>query len=97
MKLLEVLRRDVKPVSEEQVILRLQAFDWRYEFADDFRRISAGQREMQVIENIVYQLWKINPARAVQIWNEHCPYVHEDKSRTPSFIYRLQSQDENVA
>lgn len=96
MLVLEVLCKEVKPVSEQEVIKRLSAFDWGYEFADDFRRISNGQRELQIIENIVYQLWKINPDKAVQLWNEFCPYVCEDKMTTPSFIFKLQWQDQNA-
>ena len=96
MKVFEVLRNDVQPVTEEQVIARLKAFDWRYEFSDDFRRLAHGQREMEILENLVYRLWKQNPENAVHIWNEHCPYVPEDRDVTPSFIFRLQSQDENA-
>ena len=42
-------------------------------------------------------VWKQNPENAVRIWNEHCPYVSEDRNTTPSFIFSLQYQDEIAA
>lgn len=95
MKVFEVLRSDVTPVTEEQIINRLKGLDWRYEFSDDFRRIARGQREVEIVENMVYQLWKTKPDRAVQIWNENCPFVPEDKTVVPTFIFRLQAQEED--
>lgn len=95
MKVFEVLRSDVSPVTEDQVIARLKNVDWRYEFSDDFRRISRGQRDMELVENLVYHLWKIKPERAVQIWNENCPFVPVDKTTVPTFILRLQTQEED--
>ena len=97
MKVFEILRNDVPPMTEEQVIARLKAFDWSYEFSDDFRRQAHGRREMEILENLVYRLWKQNPENAVRIWNEHCPYVSEDRNTTPSFIFSLQYQDEIAA
>lgn len=94
MKVSEVLQDEVVPVTEEQVVARLKTADWRYEFSDDFRRISSGQREMQVIESMVFRFWKQNPDRAIAMWNEHCPFTKDvDKATVPSFIYRLQSQE----
>jgi hypothetical protein len=93
MKVFEILRDDVKSVTEQQVIDRMQAFDWKYEFSDDVTRIAWGGRELELIENMVYQLWKKNPDRAVQIWNEHCPMAPSDKAVAPSFIFRLQAQE----
>lgn len=91
MKVFEILREDIANVSEEQVAARLKAFNWKYEFADDFRKQARGEQEMQVLENMVYQLWKNKPERAVKLWNESCPGA--DAGTTPSFIFRLQAQE----
>jgi len=93
MKVFEILRDDVQKVTEQQVIDRMVAFDWKYEFSDNVSRMAWGQRELELIENQVYQLWKQNPARAVELWNTHSPGAPEDKSVEPSFIFRLQAQE----
>lgn len=95
MKVFEVLRNDVTQVTEDQVVDRLKSFDWRYEFSNDFRRISSGQRELELIENMVYRLWKTSPQKAVDLWNTYCPDVPANRAVTPSFILRLQSQDKS--
>jgi len=96
MKVFEVLHTDLPQVSEEQILARLKSFDWQYEFAEDFRRISSGNRELELLENMVYQLWKTQPERAVSIWNEHCQSAPADKTATPSFILRLQLQEDDT-
>jgi hypothetical protein len=93
MKVFEILRTDVVMVSEQQIIDRIKNFDWKYEFSEDISRLSWGQRELEIIENMVYQLWKKKPDAAVQIWNEHSLESTKDKTIVPSFILRLQSQD----
>lgn len=93
MKVFEILRDDVPLVTEEQVIDRMKSFDWKYEFSDDVSRITWGMRELEIIENMVYQLWKNNPEKAVQIWNEHSAASPSDKSVEPSFIFRLAEQE----
>lgn len=91
----KALHKDTN-VSEQQVIERLQGFDWAHDFSNDFVKIATGQREMRVIENLVYKLWKNDPDRAIEIWNTYCPYVSEDKNTIPSFIYRLQFHDDKT-
>lgn len=93
MKVSEVLSTEIPQITEEQILSRIKKIDWRYEFSDDIRRLSSGQREMEMIENSVYEFWKLNPTRAVEIWNEHCPFVPADKTATPVFILRKQLQE----
>jgi len=93
MKVSEVLSTENPQVTEEQVLGRLTKIDWRYEFSDDFRRISSGQRDMEILENMVYEFWKTNPERAVELWNGHCPFVPADKTSTPVFILRRQLEE----
>jgi hypothetical protein len=92
MKVFEMLRNDVALLPEQQIIDRLQHFDWKYEFGDDERQIQKGERELEILENLVYRVWKSNPDRALQIWNQNTP----GKSAvpvTPSFIFRLEAQE----
>lgn len=96
MKVFEVLRDNVSSVNEEEIAKRLETVDWHYEFSDDFRRIAKGRVDMELLENLVYRLWKENPERAVELWNSKCPFVPEDKTVVPSFIYRLQVQEESA-
>jgi hypothetical protein len=93
MKVFEILRDDIKSVTEEQIVERMQRFDWKYEFSDDVSRIATGLREMELIENMVYQFWKQNPEKAVSIWWEHSDGAPEDRTIVPSFILRLQAQE----
>lgn len=93
MKVFEILRDDVKSVTEEQIVERMQRFDWKYEFSDDVSRIAAGLREMELIENMVYQFWKQNPDKAVALWWEHSDGAPADRTIVPSFILRLQAQE----
>lgn len=93
MKVFEILRDDVKSVTEEQIVERMQRFDWKYEFSDDVSRIATGLREMELIENMVYQFWKQNPDKAVALWWENSDGAPEDRTIVPSFILRLQAQE----
>ena len=92
MKVFEILREDVKTVTEQEVIARMRAFDWNYEFDDSFARQAWGSRELELIENMVYQLWKKDPDVAVKIWNENVNTAPADKTVVPSFIFRLHAQ-----
>jgi hypothetical protein len=91
MKVFEILRDDVQTVSEEQIKDRLSKFDWLYEYQSDSRKVSRGARELELLENLVYRLWKQNPDRAIQLWSEHCPGAAAGV--VPSFIFRLENQD----
>jgi hypothetical protein len=93
MKVFEILRDDVKTVTEQEVIARMRAFNWSYEYDESFARQAWGARELELIENMVYQLWKNEPDRAVQIWNENVDTAPADKTVVPSFIFRLQAQE----
>lgn len=93
MKVFEILRNDIKAVSEQQLVNRIKEFDWKYEFSDNFSYMASKAKELELIENMVYQLWKNNPETAIKLWNENSPEAPADKSIVPSFIIRLQEQD----
>lgn len=93
MKVFEIFRTAVDEVSEQHIIERIKKFDWKYEFSEDISKLTWGNRELQLIENLVYKLYKLHPEKAVAIWNEHSPESPQDKSITPSFILRLAAQD----
>ena len=93
MKVFEILRSDISAVSEQQIVERMRSFDWKYEFSDNVRQLAYGAKELEIIENMTYQLWKKNPERAVALWNSNAPNMPSDLSATPSFIYRLQAQE----
>ena len=90
MKVFEILRNDITAVTEEQVAARLKRFNWKYEFSDNATVVTRGARELEELENMVYQLWKQNPERAVKLWNESAPGSCQTE---PSFILRLKMQD----
>jgi hypothetical protein len=96
MKVFELLRPEVQEVTEQQVIARIKDYDWKSEFSDDVSRITWGMRELELIENMVYQVYKKSPDNAINIWNEYSPEGTGDKSIVPSFILRLQSQDKGA-
>lgn len=93
MKVFEILRDDVKQVTESQILERMSKFDWKYEFSDDITRITWGQRELELIENLVYQFWKTQPEKAISLWNKNSPEGLADTTIVPSFILRLKEQD----
>ena len=94
MKVFEILRNDVAVVTEDAVVERMKRFDWKYEFSDDVTKLAWGQRELELIENMVYQLWKKEPEKTVAMWNTKSPEGSEDKTIVPSFIIRLQEQED---
>ena len=93
MKVSDIFRSNVDEVSEQNVIERIKKFDWKYQFSEDISRLPWGNRELQMIEALVYKFYKLQPEKAVAIWNEHSPESPQDKSITPSFILRLMEQD----
>jgi len=93
MKVFEILRNDTPAVTEQQIIDRLKSFDWKYEFSEDARRVEKGNRELEVLENMVYSLWKTSPEKAVKIWNENAPGFKGHTTVVPSFLFRLQQQE----
>lgn len=92
MKVFEILSDNTKSVTEQDVIDRMKNFDWKYEFSDNVSRIAWGNRELELIENLVFGLWKQSPDRAVEIWNELSPASPTDKTIVPSFLLRLKNQ-----
>ncbi len=91
MKVFEVLRKDLTPLPEQELISRLSNFDWKYEFSTSSTEQLRGERELQLLENQVYQLWKQSPERALNLWEEYCPWA--PKGAVPSFIMRLEAQE----
>jgi len=94
MKVFEILRNDITAVTEQQIIDRLKAFNWKYEFSESASVVQKGEKELELLENMIYRLWKTNPEKAVQIWSEHAPGYSGQTTVVPSFIFRLQSQDQ---
>ena len=92
MKVFEILRNDVSVVTEQQIIERLKSFDWKYEWSEDTRKIKRAEKELELLENMVYILWKSNPDRAIEIWNNNSPGL-AGKTVVPSFIHRLEYQE----
>ncbi len=93
MKVFEILRNDITAITEQQIIDRLKAFDWKYEFSEDSRKVQKGEKELEILENLIYRLWKTSPEKAVKIWNENTPGFSGQTTIVPSFIFRLQSQE----
>lgn len=93
MKVFEILNADVQPISESQIIDRLKKFNWKYEFSENSTVVRRCQRELELLENQIYKMWKSNPQKAVNIWNSYSGEGSSDLSVTPSFIFRLQAQD----
>lgn len=88
MKVFEILQTKA-PVNENELIYKLKNCDWNYEYSMDERRQRRGHEAMAKLEMQVYELWKQNPAKAEQLWNEYSPFK---TSMTPSFILRLEAQ-----
>ena len=80
-------------VEEEQLISKMKRFDWKYEFSENTNHIKKCEQELTLIENSVYQIWKTNPTRAINLWNQYCPIIPEGEFVQPSFIFKLQAQE----
>jgi hypothetical protein len=93
MKVFEILYGTLPQVSEEDIANRLRNFDWKYEYSDDLTRVASGNKQLELLENMVYQLWKTEPEKAIRLWNANTPVATPDISVAPSFIYRLANQD----
>ena len=96
MKVFEILYGNIPQLTVEDIAARLRSFDWKYEYSDDLSRIASGNKQLELLENMVYQLWKKNPEEAILLWNKNTPLATEDISVVPSFIYRLANQDSDV-
>lgn len=89
MKVFEIL--GPAAISEEALIKRLKTFDWKYEFSDDIGRINRGNRDLDLLENAMYEFWKKSPERAIELWNTYSPVGKPGV--IPSFIFRMESQE----
>jgi hypothetical protein len=92
MKLFEILN-NVTIINDAQLIERLRKFDWQYEYSDDVYKINKCKNELSLLENSIYKLWKSNPDKAISIWNKYT-YTGTTELVVPSFIFRLQSQEQ---
>jgi hypothetical protein len=95
MKVFEILRSDVPNITEQEIIEQLKHFNWKYEFSDDSSVVKKGEKQLEMLENIVYKFWKENPKKAVQLWNTYSS-GSANLTTTPSFIFRLQAQEEDL-
>jgi len=86
MRLFELQSR---PLTEETIAEKIRKADWMYEFSDDERRQERGRLEMERLESMVFEYWKKNPEKAVELWNTLSPVGARDKLTTPSFIVEL--------
>jgi hypothetical protein len=78
------------PLTEELIIDRIKTADWKYEFSDDERRMRKGHQAMERLEGMVFEYWKENPDKAVELWNTYSPAKAPKKDIVPSFIFRMQ-------
>jgi hypothetical protein len=93
MKVIDILpQSSTQIVNEEQLINKMKTVDWNYEFNNNSAQQSKSAKEVDVIENLVYQLWKQKPDKAINIWNKYCPDTPTGEIVTPSFILRFQAQ-----
>ena len=76
-------------VNEEFLSERIKQADWKYEFSEDDRRQVRGERAMLDLERLVFEFWKKNPVRAVELWNTQSPCGARDKTVVPGFIFKL--------
>lgn len=93
MKVFEILRPDMPALSESQIINKLRSFNWKYEYLDSTFLKNRANDELAIIENAIYKLWKQDKQKAVSLWNTHSGTSPIDKTVTPSFILRLDAQD----
>lgn len=87
MKVLEILQAQV--VNEEALTNQLKQMDWNYEYAESAGRQRRGHAAMAQLENNLYEFWKRNPTRALELWVKHSPFGKEGV--TPSFIMRMEA------
>ncbi len=96
MKVFEILRNDILPPSEKELVAALKKMNWNYEFADDDFDRKRGEKMMEHLENMVYQSYKIDPEKTLELWKKLCPYAKKlDESVIPDFILRFQAIDES--
>ena len=95
MLVFEILRNDVPVPTDRELISLMKSADWNYEYSDSDFLKKRGARVMEQIENMMYQLYKVDPTSALKIWSDYCPYAKKlDESIVPDFILRFTAIDE---
>jgi len=95
MKVFEILRNDITAPSDSELGSVLAKVDWNYEFSDDERTRTRGQKMMEQAENMVYQAFKVNPDNTMKMWRKFCPWAKKlDETILPDFIQRFRTIDE---
>lgn len=90
MKVQDILQAPTQ-TNDKNIEESLKKFNWRYEFSDDLSEIQKGTQKLALIENQIYNIWKKNPDKAIDLWNKYCPW--SQKSGTPIFLLRLEAQE----
>lgn len=92
MRVFELLRDDITAPSDAELVSMLKTVNWNYEFDDNERVRTRGAKMMEQIENSVYQAFKVNPDKTLNIWKTFCPWAKKlDESIIPDFIQRFQT------
>jgi hypothetical protein len=79
--------------TEQDIASRLKSFNWNYEFSPDLSKIVAGNKQLSILESLVYDLWKRDPSSAIKLWNSNTPIGSNDDSIVPSFIMKRAAQE----
>ena len=94
MKVFEILRDDIPVPSEVELRAALSKVNWSYEFDESEYVRRAGQRVMEKIENMVYQSYKVDPQKTMEIWKNYCPWSKKlDEAVIPDFIFRFEAME----
>lgn len=56
----------------EKLEFLLKHHDWNYQFSDDYRVWSSGQRNFETIKTLRLELGKSDAQRAEKLWLEYC-------------------------
>lgn len=95
MKVFELLRDDIPVPTEAELCAALAKMNWSYEFDDSEYVRRSGQKMMEKIENMVYQSYKVNPNKTMEIWNKYCPWSERlDEVVVPDFIFRFGAMED---
>lgn len=80
--------------SEQELVNALQLHDWMAEFSDNDFRINSAAKNLDRLEESVYQVWKVNPDAAIKLWKRYTPYGnYMSEGVTPGFIIDRQHKD----
>lgn len=92
MKLFEITRTKAPVVTEETIKKQIQEFDWTFEFSQDEWIQDRGQKKLIELEKTVFEFWKKDPVKAVQVWNNFAPCGLPNTNTIPEFIIRMSRQ-----